>query len=108
MVSQSMKIKFKPLRNIKNQKIKQTWEVFQTLQTKLIPYKNCYKKREWSTKLAGKKGLADVKTMPYWKQSRKTRLTVDVSPFALAAILEQKLKASHEYNVVAYTKQAIT
>lgn len=46
--------------------------------------------------------------MPYWKQSRKTRLNVDVSPFALAAILEQKLKDSHEYNVVAYTKQAIT
>ena len=46
--------------------------------------------------------------MTYWKQFRKTRLTIDASSFALEAILEQKLEHSDVYKVVAYASQSST
>ena len=44
----------------------------------------------WSTKLC----LEDTKTITYWKQFKKSRVTIDAQPFALGAILEQKLEHS--------------
>ena len=54
-----------------------------------------------------KESLEGTKTITYWKQFRKTRLTVDTSPFALGAILEQKLEHSDVYKVVAYASQSL-
>ena len=54
-----------------------------------------------------KESLEDTKTITYWKQFRKTRLTVDASPFALGAILEQKLEHSDVYKVVAYASRSL-
>ena len=50
-----------------------------------------------------KESLENIKTRTYWKQFRKTRMTVDASPFALRAILKQKLEHSDVYKVVPYT-----
>ena len=55
-----------------------------------------------------KESLEDTKAMTYWKQFRKTRLTIDASSFALEAILEQKLEHSDVYKVVAYASQSST
>lgn len=46
--------------------------------------------------------LVDAKTITYWKQSTNTRLTVDTSPVALEAMLEQNLELSDQYKVAAY------
>ena len=63
--------------------------------------------QNWTFKLL-KEGLEDAKTTTYWKQFRKTRLTVDASPFALRAILEQKLQHSDVYEVVACASRSLT
>ena len=55
-----------------------------------------------------KESLEDAKTIAYWKQFRKTRLTVDVSWFALGAILKQKLEHSDVCKVVAYASSSLT
>ena len=55
-----------------------------------------------------KESLEDTKTITYWKQFRKTRLTVDALPFALGAILEQKLEHSDVYKVVTHANRLLT
>ena len=55
-----------------------------------------------------KESLEDTKTIPYWKQFRKTRLAVDSSPFALWAILKQKLEQSDIPKAVACASQSLT
>ena len=54
-----------------------------------------------------KESLEDAKIMTYWKQFRKTRLKI-ASPFALGAILEQKLEHSVVYEVVAFASRLLT
>ena len=63
--------------------------------------------QNWTFKLL-KESLEDAKTITYWKQFRKTRLTVDASPFALRTILEQKLEHSDFYEVVACASRSLT
>ena len=55
-----------------------------------------------------KESLEDTKTITYWKQFKKNRVTIDAQSFALGARLEQKLEHSEVFKIVSYASWSLT